>query len=93
MSLNPIDRDRELGHKALLRYLEACGFVALEAEPRSPQDESIQRFANANTVVSFHEQKKAYIMESPAQRGSYVTRNPHSIITQVERLLDEGGNS
>lgn len=92
--LSPIERDRELGHRALLKYLEAAGFSALEDEPSSPQEEIIHRFANrGKTVIAFHEQKKAYVVESPAQRGKYVTRNPHSIITHVERLLEEGESS
>lgn len=89
--MTPIERDRELSHRALLRYLKACGFRQQETgEEQAPPQ---QRFNRRKTTIEVWTPGKhayAYTLATAKNGEKFETRSPLSIMTHIERLLDGG---
>lgn len=87
--MTPLERDRELSHKALLRYLKACGF---RMQPNA-DEQARRRLIHRKTTVEFAARAKrpyAYTVAMQSNgRTRFVTTNPFSIMTRVEGLLEE----
>jgi hypothetical protein len=87
--MTPLERDREFSHKALLRYLKACGFRLQPNEDEPAQ----QRLTRRKTTVEFAARAKrpyAYTLRPPSNgHARFATTNPFSIMTRVEGLLEE----
>jgi hypothetical protein len=88
ITLNPIERERELSQKGLLRYLKAAGFLELP-------------LSGGTTRLRFINNKHKLQLEYDLVRRSYIVTfldNPprrfralrfHAVIIHIERLLEE----
>jgi hypothetical protein len=88
--LTPMERDRLITHRALLRYLKACGFKPYAFSEDGEAQPFVVRYANKQkTLVEFNEQSGCYTLQVRDDPQKYKTQSAHSIITRVEALLGE----
>jgi hypothetical protein len=86
--MTPIERDRELSHRALLRYLKGAGFKPADD---GTGDSAVQRFTNRKkTTLDFQpDVYRAYTVAARGDSVKFVTNNAHSVMNRLEELFEQ----